>query len=82
MRWRAQSLDEDGREQLGGVTYWLRRDPPAQLSAVLHADDTALGPVCAPSVSKAFLRAVVCNFHCSHVMATSCSQLEPPHAWL
>lgn len=55
MRWRAQLLDEDDREQLGGV-HWLRRDPSAQLRVVLHADDTALGPLCALSVSKAFLR--------------------------
>lgn len=49
-------MDEDDGEQLGGVIYWLRRDPSAQLRVVLHADDTALRPLCALSVSKAFLR--------------------------
>lgn len=54
MRWRAQILDEDGREQLGGVIYWLRRDPSAQLRVALRADDT--GPLCTLPVSTAFLR--------------------------
>lgn len=43
-RWGDEILDEDSRDRLGGVIYWLCRDSFSQLR-VLHADDTALGPL-------------------------------------